>query len=379
MSLHGRAVERDRGFRPYRCISTADWDDERTVSTPNQPPGRTTASAGVDGTRGEPSLSVVVPTLNEEEGIAACLESVLDVCNDVPATEVILVDSNSEDRTVEIASQYPVTVLQLPSEVSVTPGAGRYVGTEAASGDHVLFVDGDMVLADGWLTDARQLLAERDDVAGVGGHLNEVKSPRVESVRTLHGVMLYDADVLAEVGGFDPFLQGYEDMELGYRLRTAGYELLEVPAVVANHSRTANVSELRRRWRNGYLLGYGQALRKSWTSPRIVRDLLLGKWFQISFVSWFVLGVALAVTSLQTFAMWAAVTGTLYVADVIYEGPVDATRRFLWEGTAWTGYVRGFVRGSRDPSAFPVDSVVEVSTPTTGVTSVRESVEARQN
>ncbi len=55
---------------------------------------------------GRHQLSVIVTTYNEEVNIAECLESVLW------ADEILVVDSFSTDRTVEIAGGHPVTVLQ---------------------------------------------------------------------------------------------------------------------------------------------------------------------------------------------------------------------------------------------------------------------------
>ena len=53
-------------------------------------------------------LSVYILTYNEEIDIASCIESVLSVgCSDI-----VIVDSFSSDRTVEIASTYPVRVVQ---------------------------------------------------------------------------------------------------------------------------------------------------------------------------------------------------------------------------------------------------------------------------
>ena len=51
-------------------------------------------------------LSVIITTYNEEINIADCLESVLW------ADEILLVDSYSDDRTVDLAATYPVRVLQ---------------------------------------------------------------------------------------------------------------------------------------------------------------------------------------------------------------------------------------------------------------------------
>ena len=63
----------------------------------------------LDALRAAPArqpLSVVITTYNEEVNVAECIESVLW------ADEILLVDSFSKDRTVEIAGRYPVTVMQ---------------------------------------------------------------------------------------------------------------------------------------------------------------------------------------------------------------------------------------------------------------------------
>jgi glycosyltransferase involved in cell wall biosynthesis len=55
---------------------------------------------------GRRKLSVIVTTFNEEINVAECLQSVLW------ADEIVLVDSFSTDKTVEIAQRFPVTILQ---------------------------------------------------------------------------------------------------------------------------------------------------------------------------------------------------------------------------------------------------------------------------
>jgi glycosyltransferase involved in cell wall biosynthesis len=47
-------------------------------------------------------ISAVIITFNEEDNIASCIESIEEVCE-----EIIIVDSLSTDKTVEIAKQYP--------------------------------------------------------------------------------------------------------------------------------------------------------------------------------------------------------------------------------------------------------------------------------
>ncbi|HOX86578.1 MAG TPA: glycosyltransferase family 2 protein [bacterium] len=79
-------------------------------------------------------LSVIVITYNEEKNIAACLESV------AWADEIIVVDSKSPDRTVEIARQYTEHVY---STDFMGYAANKNFALAHASGDWVLWLDAD--------------------------------------------------------------------------------------------------------------------------------------------------------------------------------------------------------------------------------------------
>ncbi|MGH7388813.1 MAG: glycosyltransferase family 2 protein [Candidatus Rokuibacteriota bacterium] len=79
-------------------------------------------------------LSAVVVTLNEEERLRACLESV------AWADEIVVVDAESHDKTVQIAREFTDRVLVRP-----WPGfaAQKNFGLEQASGDWLLSLDAD--------------------------------------------------------------------------------------------------------------------------------------------------------------------------------------------------------------------------------------------
>lgn len=83
-------------------------------------------------------LSVVIITKNEEGKIPKCLESIKW------ADEVIVVDGYSTDRTVEICEKFGAKVIQHGFEGDF--GKERNIGTDAASGDWILQLDGDDVV-----------------------------------------------------------------------------------------------------------------------------------------------------------------------------------------------------------------------------------------
>lgn len=83
-------------------------------------------------------LSVVIITYNEEENIGRCLQSVKRI-----ADEIIIVDSMSTDRTVEIAEQYNAKVYQHVFEGYVKQ---KRIATNYASHNWVFTLDADEVV-----------------------------------------------------------------------------------------------------------------------------------------------------------------------------------------------------------------------------------------
>lgn len=238
-----------------------------------------------------PQLSVVIIAYNEEDRIRECIESVFNACRDVDGFEVILVDSNSTDRTVEYATEYPITVLRIPSDDLTTPSAGRYVGTQVASAERILFVDGDMELTETWLPEAMVYLEAHDDVAAVEGCLNSSTQTGISEADKLGGAMLSDAEALDEIGGFDPYLRSNEDIDVGFRLRAAGYRLVRLPEVSVIHPEDDTISEPIRRWGHGYYIGQGQILRNRLGSPTILRWQLRRQRYKLGLLAWLSAGV----------------------------------------------------------------------------------------
>jgi len=97
-------------------------------------------SAAAQGrSAGPPSgLSVIVITLDEEDNLRRCLASVADL-----AEEIVVVDSGSRDRTVEIAAEFGATIHR---QEFLGYERQKQCALDLASGDWVLSLD-----ADEWL------------------------------------------------------------------------------------------------------------------------------------------------------------------------------------------------------------------------------------
>jgi glycosyltransferase involved in cell wall biosynthesis len=104
-----------------------------------------------------PRISVVVVTLNEEERLRLCLESV------AWADEVIVVDAESADKTVQVAREFTDRVF-----VQAWPGfaAQNNFGLEQATGEWVLSLDADEEVSRELRDEIRAALATDAPCAG---------------------------------------------------------------------------------------------------------------------------------------------------------------------------------------------------------------------
>jgi len=107
-------------------------------------------------------LSVVVPTLNGRDRLAACLDA---LAAHAPAAEVIVANGPSADGTTGmVRDRDDVDVLVEISDRTVN--VARNAGIEVATGDAIALVDYDNRIGAGWLDAVRAGLADADAVTG---------------------------------------------------------------------------------------------------------------------------------------------------------------------------------------------------------------------
>jgi len=103
--------------------------------------------------RNGPSVTVVIPTLNEERHLGECIASVAGG----DAVQIIVSDGNSEDRTTDVTRAWPgVRVIQ--GARGRGPQMNR--GAALAEAPNLLFLHADCRAPDGWRTALEEALAE---------------------------------------------------------------------------------------------------------------------------------------------------------------------------------------------------------------------------
>ena len=238
-----------------------------------------------DGPSDRPMVSIIVKALNEERRIRHCLEAAIDEASQVDG-EVILVDSLSTDRTVELASQYHrVQIVQFLDARDVNCGAAVQLGYQRSKGDYIYVLDADMVLQSGFIQHALQILSKDSKLAGVGGKIIDTRVRTLaDRRRVAHAESLTSDRFVGELGGgglykreaieavsylSNRYLRAYEEADLGARLHSKGWKLLRTsrPAVVHEGHLESNWQMLVRLWRNGRAAATGAFMRSSLSEP----------------------------------------------------------------------------------------------------------------
>ncbi|MBX9774379.1 MAG: glycosyltransferase [Xanthobacteraceae bacterium] len=333
-----------------------------------------------------PLVSIIIKALNEECHIASAIESALAAIAEVGG-EVILADSASSDRTVEIAQRYPIRIVQLSDIRDRSCGAGAQLGYQHAGGRYIYLLDGDMTLRTGFLPAAIRRLEKNATVAGVGGTLTELETDNHEFVQRvkrgdlsaepgpvlrLDGGGLYRRSAVEAVGYFtDRNLHGGEEGELGARLRARGFTLerIAVPAVDHRGHSGSGYRLLLRRITSRNACGSGETLRAALGRPHFPLVFQNNGTLKLALVvhAWWasILACALFISPwpLAGLAMAALIAFPVVIMALRWRS-LDVG---LYSVVAWNVYalclLPGFLRPRVPPTAWIDSTVVKDATP----------------
>jgi rSAM/selenodomain-associated transferase 2 len=203
------------------------------------------------------SISVIIPTLNEESTLAAALR---ELRRQRPH-EVIVADGGSSDGTRAAAAEAD-RFLEAPR------GRARQMnaGAARATGDVLLFLHADCTLEDGALATAERCLRRRDVAAGcftmavradgfLFRHIDAVATARVRLAGIVYGDqgLFLRRGLFERLGGFPP-LRLMEDVFFSRRLRREGRIVVARPRIFVSPRRWQHAGLVRQTVRNWALL-----------------------------------------------------------------------------------------------------------------------------
>ena len=298
-------------------------------------------------------IDVIIPTLNAEETLGPCLESLAKQTREV---NPIIVDGGSNDKTLEIAQKHEATVLREDRERFVG-NSGRAnacnVGLSRSRSEHVAFLDADVVVPVQWARDLSSWL--RDDIGAVTsgcipeGKIGKVLASRLGSAGSHHARRfketmfiesvpgynaMYQRKAIDQVGLFNEEIGGCEDWELNHRLREAGWRILGVTRSPVQHRERRSLTSFAKQ-----MYGYG------WSRARLakVRRIFtpIHAMPSLALISFMILSLFPTHWPHFLFAIYG-LTLTLYSISIreAFAVPVFMLQHMSWA----TGYLAGLLK-----------------------------------
>ncbi|ABA21686.1 Glycosyl transferase, family 2 [Trichormus variabilis ATCC 29413] len=204
-------------------------------------------------------ISVVIPTYNRQPILEKCLRALeaqqLSASTVINEYEIVLVDDGSTDGTLDWLTTHKEEFPHVRwfEQDHAGPAAARNLGVEQAQGDIIIFIDSDLVVLENFLQAHADALLQGQEKLGsdrfftYGAVINTCNfdNPTAEPYKITDfsaaffatGNVAIPKHWLEQAGLFDTGFQlyGWEDLELGVRLKNLGLQLIKCPAAVGYH------------------------------------------------------------------------------------------------------------------------------------------------
>jgi mycofactocin system glycosyltransferase len=198
-----------------------------------------------------PTVSVVIPVKDRADELRNCLTSLHQLNYPRHRLEIVVVDDGSSDHSAEVARELGAVLVE-SGAVGGGPALARNQGAKVAGGEILAFIDSDCIASPQWLVELLPVFAEAR-VAAVGGLVDGMYDDsaldRYEAVmsslnlggREMSGSagddtfylpscnLLVRKQAFMAAAGFRTALQVGEDVDLTWRLRDAGWEIVYLP------------------------------------------------------------------------------------------------------------------------------------------------------
>lgn len=227
-------------------------------------------------------LSIIIVNWNGAEFVGKCLKSVFESKFNKP-WEVIVIDNNSSDKSVEIIKQFP-QVIAIENKENVGFGAANNQALKQATGKFVFLLNPDTQIFPDSMEKLVKKIEEEEKIAIVApqlvnengslqkeiGHFpglvdsilvllklhrlpffKDLVYPKVdysqeqEAEHLMGSALLIRSEVLNSVGVFDEhFFLWFEETDLEKRIKDAGWKLIYYPQVRVVHLLSKSIKQV---------------------------------------------------------------------------------------------------------------------------------------
>ncbi len=199
-------------------------------------------------------VSVIVTTKNEEEVIERLILSIGR--QTFKNTEIILVDNNSKDKTVEIVKNLGIRVYNFGPERS----AQRNFGAKKAKGKYLLFIDADMELSRNVLNECVEVCKRDQNVGGVmipeesigktfWGKVKAFERSFYNDIgdETTDAARFFTRDAFDKADGYDETITGPEDWDLSESVKKLDFKINRIKSKIYHYERINSPFDLAKK------------------------------------------------------------------------------------------------------------------------------------
>lgn len=233
----------------------------------------------------ETTIVVIIPTLNEENFIGQCLESLLIQTFPISKMDVIVVDGGSTDNTKEIVHLYDkkISHLRIINNHKKIQSVAFNIGVKSSNAPYVIRLDAHVIYDKDYIQKCIEHLQQDDTLGNVGGICN-IKAPnnslQAQANAIANKVRFGIGGAAFRIGGFEgevetvPFgafprsvldeiglmredLPRGEDNEINSRIRKHGYRIWLDPTIKSTYFARPNIIEsTKQMYKNGLSIGW---------------------------------------------------------------------------------------------------------------------------
>lgn len=221
-------------------------------------------------------ITIGLCTRNSERTILESIRGVKEQDFPHELMEVIVVDGNSRDGTLQIIKQQ-LSTTSIKTTIFVEKvglGFARQIVVDHAKGDYIVWVDSDVILSRNYIRKQVAFMESNPSIAialgsfgiltddnwvaaleNIGYVIDSLKHKGKPTTKLIGaGGAVFRVEAVRQIGGFNQNIKGaHEDMDIAYRFRSAGWKFYITSAVFYHRQRTT----WKALWKQHYWYGYG--------------------------------------------------------------------------------------------------------------------------